>query len=254
MSDLPEWAQSLPEDYQAKLTDAAHVSGSDSFGQFIDHHNNDAAYRGQSIRIPSEDADESIVNEFKGKLLEKTPEGMFAIAPAAASDYRVPDGVEVDNADEYREVAHSLGMTQKAFGDLLTLQSMSRKSQVEAMKAEIESGQVGLRGEWGAAYDQNFEAVGRLLADAPENIRKAYNDGTMPADQLRWLHSKVELGLESNETQQQNGQGVMTPEQAALELEDLKPRFYGMKKHEPGYEAVKAKFERLMALRIGEVA
>lgn len=250
MSELPEWAESLPE----QLHDAPHLKGSESADQWLDHIKNDSAWRGQSVRIPSEDADDTVIQEFKSKLLEKTPDGLFNMSPAEAADYNLPEGVELDNADDFKEVAHSLGLTQKAFRDLIELRSMDESGRNDQAKANLDQGYESLKGEWGAAYEQNYTQVADVMRNAPESIRVAYENNAIPAEQIKWLHSLAELAAEPQEVGGQAGRGVMTPEQATLELEEIKPKFYAMKKHDPGYAVMQAKVERLIKLRMGQAA
>ena len=115
MSDLPEWAQSLPE----QLHEAPHLKGAESAEQWLDHIKNDAAWRGQSIRVPSEGADESALQSFHEQLQAKVPglmptpvddDSTSAVynqlgRPSEPSGYKVPEGVDIQNIDDYKASA-----------------------------------------------------------------------------------------------------------------------------------------------------
>jgi hypothetical protein len=264
MSDLPEWAQSLPEE----LHGAPHLSGSENVEQWVGHLKNDSAWRGQSIRVPSEGADESVMAQFHEQLREKVPSLMPTPMdddsasvvyeqmgkPKDAKGYQIPEGVELANPEEYMAAAHALDMTQKVFSRWVEMEAAGKSDQNAAIAQAMEEGYTALKSEWGAAFDERYARVGDVLQDAPESIREAYKNQSIPADQVKWLHSLADLASENVEASNQESARMMTPEQAALELEEFKPKWYAMKKHDPGYKAAQAKVERLMKLRMGQPA
>jgi len=134
------------------------------------------------------------------------------------------------------------------------VESTGASDRNESMIAALDQAYGELRTEWGAAYDSNYARVNDVLRDAPESVIEAYKSNTLPPEQVKWLHSLAELADETVEVNNQKGKGVLTPEQAALELEEFKPMYYAMKKHDPGYKAAQAKFERLLKLRMGLAA
>lgn len=261
---LPEWAQSLP----TELQDAPHLSGAKDAEAWVNQLKTDSAWRAQSVRVPSEDADEETRKDFHEQLRTKAT-GLMATPiddetraaantamgkPDESSGYTVAEGVELDDIDSYREVAHSLDMTQRTFNDLISMEVSGRADRAAAHNEVIEGGYKSLQNDWGAAFEERYEQVGGLLKDAPEGLRDLFSDRQFPADQVKWLYSLVQLAGESAEVVEQRGSRTMTPEEASLELEDFKPVFYAMKKFDPGYKAAAAKVERLVKLRMGETA
>lgn len=264
MSELPEWAQALPE----ALHDAPHVKGSQTPEQWVDHLKNDSAWRGQSIRVPSEGADESVLQQFHEQLRAKVPSLMPTPMddestsvvyeqmgkPKDPKGYKMPEGVDLPNPEEYMAAAHALDMTQKVFSRWVEMEAAGHSERNAALAKAMEDGYANLRKKWGAAYDERYAAVENVLRDAPEAIREAYQNQSIPPDQIEWMYSLAELGGESTEATTQPGKATLTPEQAALELSELQPRFYAMRKGDPGYEAVAKRIERLTRLKLGEVA
>lgn len=256
MSDLPEWAQSLPE----SLHELPHLKGAETPEAFVQQVQTDAQWRGQSIRIPKDDAGAEVWDEFKAKIHEKVPVERLGEAyarhgvPDEPSAYRIPEGIELPDADAYKKVAHSLNIAQSDFDAWLTMEASANQDKAAMAQEAHEKGYSDLRLDWGAAYDQNYKQVADVLRDAPEGVQEAYKAGTLPADQVRWLHGLAELAGESKEIQNKREYSVMTPEQAALELEEFKSTYYAMRKSDPGYKAAQAKFERLIRLKLGEAA
>ncbi|RKZ83628.1 MAG: hypothetical protein DRQ39_09290 [Gammaproteobacteria bacterium] len=70
MSELAEWTSVLPEEVRAE---APHLKGAATPGQWMEKLKNDSAWRGQSIRVPGEDADESVMSDFHTQLRDKVP-------------------------------------------------------------------------------------------------------------------------------------------------------------------------------------
>ncbi|RKZ93080.1 MAG: hypothetical protein DRQ40_08005, partial [Gammaproteobacteria bacterium] len=118
MSELAEWTSVLPEEVRAE---APHLKGAATPGQWMEKLKNDSAWRGQSIRVPGEDADESVMSDFHTQLRDKVPSLMPTPMddessgvvyeqmgkPKEASGYTIPEGVEVNNPDDYKDVALS---------------------------------------------------------------------------------------------------------------------------------------------------
>lgn len=265
MDELPEWAESLPE----VLREAPHVKGAETPEKWLQQIKNDSAWRAQSIRVPGSDADESVLSEFHEQLRAKVPsliptptdDESAAVVyaqlgkPEKAEGYKVPEDVELDNIEEYKAAAHELDMTQKAFERWISKEASGKSDRLAMLTDKLQKDYDGLKGEWGAAFDKEYGKLADLMRDAPEGVQNAYKDMTLPVEQVKWLHGLADLAQESPEVIEQKGKDdVMTPDQAAMELADIQPKFYGMRKSDPNYRAMQAKVERLTKLKLGMVA
>ncbi len=258
------WKDSLPE----QIKDAPYFKNAESVDQVLADLTNAAQWQGQSIRIPGEDATPEALGEFHQNLMSKVPglmptpntedpESLSATfaklgRPDTPDGYSVPEGVTMD-VTALKAFAHANNLTAQQFSGLVSQMNQSQAEAGEQYQAELQGQYATLNQEWGAAYEQNMTDIGKLLATAPESVQQAYKDRTLPADQLRWLHSISQLGEESAEVPGQ-GDGapvIPTPEQAELQLAELEDRLFKMEASDPAYQALNAKRMQLIAYSQG---
>jgi hypothetical protein len=276
MSELPEWATTLPESLHA----APYLKGSDTPEQFLEQVQAAANWQGNSIRIPGPDAGEADMGEFQTRVMEKIP-GLMAVPnldnqeqidaimgrlgkPQNAENYLQPEGVDVsgDELGKLKAQAHGLSMTQKQFETWLSGMSESAKQSQAATDTLLNEQKAILEKEWGGAHLERVTAIqGLLNADgAPADLRDAVNNGTLNADSMRWLFKLSQLG---EETPQIGNQADGTPraldtmeiESQLVEVENqLFEGGRAMQPSNPSYTHLVAKRMQLMKAKHGMAA
>lgn len=224
---VPEWAKTaLPETLHDLpfLKDAADES---AFKQRIV----DAGqWMGNSLRKPGPDASQEDIAAFQAKVVEIAPglmptpnledaDAMSTVfaklgRPDAADAYKVPDGVEIEGEvlGQLKALAFKANLTQKQFEAYTASVHESSKGQIDQQTVQHEQAIATLKGEWGAAYDQNIGQISALLktnATTPPYLIEQLEAGKLPADQVRWLHSIADSV--SNEDGQFHSQGGKQP-------------------------------------------
>jgi hypothetical protein len=264
MSEESSWKDNLPDG----IKDAPYFKNAESPEQVLADLTNAAQWQGNSIRLPGQDAGDSDFADFHSRLMEKVPglmptpntedaEAMNPVwarlgKPDTADGYQVPEGLVMD-VSALKAHAHNANMTQKQFGELIGRLNEEQSTASETMRNQLESDYTTLKTEWGAAYQQNMELVGKLLAGAPEAVQQAYKDGTLPTDQLRWLNSISGLGDEGAEVvgQEPSAASIPTPEQATHDLAECERRLFGMTPADPEYALLNQRRMKLIGLTMG---
>lgn len=274
MSDeatVPEWATDLPE----AMHNLPHLKASESMEGFINSVTNDASYRGNSIRIPGEDASESDVAEYRAKLqagdtnLMATPNREnademaatmgFLGMPEKAEDYKAPKDMEIDGEvlGKLKGEAHKMQMTQGQFEAQLTIMSENSSTAKEAAKQAMATDVATLETEWGATYSERMKEVGDFLAkdkSAPAEIVEAFKSKSLNATSIKWLHNMAMLGDESTEGSDQSGNssGNVTPEEARSQVQEIFGKLATLSPSSDEYRVLNAK--RVELTRMGMTA
>lgn len=231
------WKDELPEGF----ADAPFFKASETPEDVLSSIKNAAAYMGQSIRIPGEDASDEARKEFHTKVLEKAPALMFKpneddMDPFYASigrpenpdgyQYEAPEGKEVpEDFNNFAAVAHKHGLSQTQFkgilGDILQAQwdanEVAEHDHGESLK--------GLATEWGAKHDINMSQVGNFLrlTNAPSGIVELFSEKAMSVDEIKWLHSIANGTKSATELadMQDPSNDELTPEEAQVKIQEM---------------------------------
>lgn len=225
MSEEVGYFDSLPEEVKpfAKVGDTDEIKPVSQFASDI----NDAFnWMGNSLRLPGPDADPDSLKGFQEKVMEKVP-GLSVIPnaedqeamsahfaklgrPDAADSYKAPDSVQIDGEQlgQLKSIAFKANMTQQQFTDYLTTWNDANTSAVQQSVLAHEEAIATLKGEWGAAYDERVAEITAFLktnATTPPSVIEQLQQGGLPADHVRWLHSIADAV--SNEDGQFHQQG-----------------------------------------------
>jgi hypothetical protein len=237
------WHSSLPE----PLRDAPYIAKADSPEQALEHIAHAAQIVGNSTRIPKEGDPQEKWDKFFDQVkdvpgIARLPmdnddsDGLAQIlaklgAPSEPDGYG--DMPEIENFEWDDDVINDLklfaqqaGLTQMQFQTLArglgnkALQDSSLfDNRVAEMRAE-------LKNEWGAAYEDRTGLIRGWLekSDAPDDMKAMFEDGTMSADAMKWLHGVAELFKSEVKTVGKDGldyNADPTPLEAEEKIQDI---------------------------------
>jgi len=201
----------------------------------------------QSIRIPSEDADETARQEFynkvvknsNGRLMPKPDKedeaGMATIRtimgkPDESKEYGFPEVDGLSMTDDRKAFMQELALTNNLGKDqfngmvqgVLEAEAADHKLQGDAMKAAQE----GLQAEWGQAFNGKMDRIKQVASStgAPQEVQDSIRDGRAGPETLKWLDSVAETltGKSMEINQQPNvAQIGMTPAEAKIRVSEL---------------------------------
>lgn len=267
-----EWHDSLPDELKgAPIFKPAEDGTIKSVEQVVIDLTNLTQQAGNSLRMPGPDAGDDDIAAFQTKVMAKVP-GLMVMPniedadniaahfgkmgkPATAEEYKTPDieGFELSNSGEVKAQAHAMNMTQAQFSSWVTNQAAGMAAQGTALTAQHEEQTGVIKTEWGAAYEQNQIAVGKLLKEnklTPPELVEAFDKGELPATMMRYLLNLSELGAEGGTFQQQTegSDTIPVPEEAMSQLTEVENRLFakGMRPGMPEYELLVAKRNKLM--------
>lgn len=245
------WQEKLPETVRASSL----MNGVDSEEKFWKRVQDQHSFAGNSIRIPSDDAGEEAIAEFREKLKNKIPSLMevpadaddeaYAAAlkklgrPEKADDYVAP---ELDNyklSDEelafLRDTASASDMTKRQFNRLCK-KFVEGQSEQKAGYEKVRGDDAALlKKEWGALTEDRQKEVIAFAKNsgAPEHLVKAIESGKARASELLWIHSLMGASKETAAVAAQDGEntaanaGKLTPYEAEEKLAEI----YNNKSH-----------------------
>jgi len=182
---------------------------------------------GRTIVLPKEDA----TPEERAQFFQKIG------APADVSGYKTPESMATDPmVAAFREQALKTNMLPQQFEETLSWyqqqQAATQKAEFEARAAAGEKAIGDLRGEWGAAYDQNIElakrAANQFLPAKSADERKAMMgviEAAVGTEAMLRFFSKIGEGLGEDRMHTDGDPGtgdVMTPAVAKAKIEALK--------------------------------
>lgn len=233
-----DWRSSLPEQFR----EAPFIKGADSVDAALTAISNAASHMGNSIRVPSEDASAEDKQKFVDKILEKTPELMYKPTdenreqfleslgrPKKAEDYKidVEEGQELPfDFKQFSELAFENGLTQNQFKGILTKVMEQQSTEAEMAEAEHKTEMDALNKEWGMAFDQNMSRVKNYLdlTDAPEGIKKMFEEGVMSADEVKWINeiaTRTRSDVEIATQEGKSNNGALSPGEAQARINEI---------------------------------
>jgi len=263
-----DWRESLPQ----QLRDAPYIREAKTADEAFAGIKGAAEYMGNSLRIPGPDAGAEAMQKFYERVMEKAPglmrkpdtsdpESFDAILkalgkPDSADKYQLPeiDGYQIpdERIGRLKAIAHEAGLTAdqaaKLYQTMLSDEANSQANQLGEHQAQMQQ----LRGEWGLAYESRMAAARKALeaTKAPADVMAAFDNGSLAAEGIRWMYG-LSQSLGAGEGGQVASQGsqsapVMTPGEAAAQLEEIGRRIIGKRPADlaPG------EYERLAKKRI----
>lgn len=244
----PVWSDSLPED----VREWDEVKNSDAPEKFWDQMVNMRSRMGSSIRIPSDDSGEEDRAAFYKKLQDKVPGLMVSPdfdkeetladmyskmgRPKEAKDYKAPEfknskgekieGAGAKLAESFKEAAFKAGLSQKRYEEVLSSLISPAIGENEKAAGLRLADKAKLAETWGAAHERNSTIVANFLAqtDAPKGVTDALTAGTVDSTTMVWLHNMAtkSLGKGENFQQDNSASGVMTPDEAAIKISEIR--------------------------------
>jgi len=242
VSDNLDWKSSLPDDLKNDPT-LSNFKDIESLAKTVVHQQKQM---GSRIPIPK---DEAGFNELYTKLGR----------PEAASDYelKTPEGMDAyfnENAlNQFREVAHKIGLNQKQVNALLDYQAgvinYELENQPATLSAQKEESEAYLKKEWGADYNKQIKAAQRALqVYGDEDIVELMN--TSAGNHPAVIKMFARLGAEITEDMTQNTQNNYLAT-SRLDAQDEISATYSNANHpyhKQGHPEHKAAVERMRQL------
>jgi len=229
------WLASLPEELQIS-PDLQDIKSVEALAEnFIER----GKHVGASIRIPSEDASKEDWSKFHSRLVERVPNLMPTPdftdkdsvndimtrmgKPEAAGKYKDPEGMELPNGADLRELAFNLNLTQSQYEGLVkgTFDKMNSDNEVSALQQT--ENLMNLKKDWGLAFDEKIGRVGALLEimEAPEPLKNAFKENAMDTALVKWLDDiSAAIGTEGGNLFNEETE-VMTPLDAQTRLDEI---------------------------------
>jgi hypothetical protein len=229
------------------------------------------SYRGNSIRIPSEEAGEEQLKEFTEKLMkvpgvtripgEDDAEGWNNIyqqlgRPSAPEEYKFDEveGFSGDPESEgaFRKLAHEHGLTAKQANAVHQWLGSNIAKEETASAAASQESMGRLRGEWGQAFDHKLsvatnaaQALSEKIPGLGEYFDQMANKG-YDASMVRLMSMVGEMLGESGAISV-NPRTSMTPEEARAKINDIRNNAQHPANNEfdPGYEKAREEVIRL---------
>lgn len=232
-----DWRESLPEDLRSE----ASLQDINSIDDLAKSYVNSQKMIGNSLRIPSEDASEEVLNEFYGKL-----EGVKGVARLDSNDIHsklgwpedkaayaegLPEGVEIDQArfEKYAELAHESKMTKEQFQGLIKLNAAEAQAQAEANEKSYLEGQNKLKEIWGQDFENRIqgaqEAAKMYSEKYPEAMEQLLNSDMSNNPAVLSMFSELYSAMKETGVVDAKSSGPnygMTPDEARAQIADIR--------------------------------
>lgn len=221
------------------------------------------SYRGNSIRIPSQDASEADRLEATEKLVKHFPNLMYKPdlenpeenrefmrtigLPESPDKYMMPEGISQEDAKDFAELAHNVGLTNRQFQELTKAFHNMNQEQSAAYQQQVEEGAARIKEMWGMATDDNIQQAAKFadMTKAPEIVKQAMSNPEV----MSWVYGlSKNIGEGSEVAKQQNSPQHRTPAEAEARLSEI----YNNSAHpffnqrDPGHAAAIALVTKLM--------
>lgn len=212
-----DWRENLTKVAPEYVTEWDEFKNADSPEKFFDQLKNHRSMIGQSVRIPGSEAGEEQLSEFYNKLQSKVP-GLMRTPnpddpnqvrdvfsklglPEKPDDYNVAENIGIDSETlgAYRALAHEAGLTKAQFNKFISDLGGRSKQSAEQTDAQRKEDIAGLRGEWGAAFEQRAGICAKVAqrTGAPEGLCQAIEKGEADSKTMKWLYSlSTQMGSE----------------------------------------------------------
>ena len=235
------------------------------------NHKDLQSHLGNSIRIPSQEADDAQWGEFRNKLHTKVPglialpkdgdeEGMKSYRKALGipddpKEYSLDDitGKEIqdERLDFLKGLAHKHNLTPTQFKSVLSEVVKSDLEAVDAQMTQVKESRGEIYKEWGEAFKDRVTQINEFLerSGAPAGLLESAKSEMVGGETLKWLHSMVAaLGGEANNLnlhhQQTPNNGRLDPAEAMQRADEIYEQLMKLNQGDPQYDVlVKKRFE-----------
>jgi hypothetical protein len=204
------------------------------------------SFRGNSIRIPSENASEDVWNEFNEKLqkvngvvrlpAEDDADGWGNFfqtlgRPADANGYVFEGseefGTDPESDHAFAEAAFEAGLTRQQAEKIYNHLTGNLKESSEAIMAEKQAGYDGLKQKWGAAYDQNLsiaQNASKMMSDRIPGLMDYFDSVADQGGDHMMVDLMYEFGKLAGETGaiETSKSAAMTPSEAKLQIAEIR--------------------------------
>lgn len=140
---MPELSEFLPHDMDGRDALLSKFGGEDGVARMAKSYQELEGYRGRSVALPSDGADDdqwrSIMSKFG--------------APSSPGEYRLPEGMDEEMATPFRGQAHDAMLTQKQFEKLAKNAQDRTALAVDGMADERKASIESIKEQFGAKYD-----------------------------------------------------------------------------------------------------
>ncbi|GAF72364.1 unnamed protein product [marine sediment metagenome] len=201
MSD-EDWRDQLPEELQ----EAPYFKSAESIDQVLSDLTNAAQLQGNAIRRPDDDATEEDIDAFREKIAPWLPGPVEPEVIQAEALTEFPD----DASEEMQAYAKELGLTESQFIKLRDRAEAETEINAETMAAHKQNTRDSLRQLWDYDLDHRTQQVATFLntPGTPTALIASYENGSIDAATMVWLHALSEQGLEESQMAGQLGAGA----------------------------------------------
>ncbi len=228
------------------------------------------AYRGKSIRLPSEEAGDEDRQAFYDRLQEKVPdlmrkptgenldETLRALGHVPPEEYVMPEidsqGVKLNDAEAvaFQQVARKHGLTQAQYQGIVADMTQANIETALANQQASADDSAALQTEWGAAHESRIRQISNFAeaSGAPTELVNALKAGQVKSATAKWLYSLVESYSKGGGKQfdvPPQAPGVLTPADAELEAQAIRKNNDHPYNNPgaPGHEAAKKRMREL---------
>ncbi len=260
------WTESLPEGVQAWQE----VQTSKDADSFWDQMSNMRSAIGTSVRIPSAEAGDEDMQAFKDKIAkvpgvtffdESDPSSLYdrlgRPAEPGGYEWTAVEGFQDDPEIEgqFRKLAHESGLSREQADKVHQWLADNITTEQNDSKASFDHDMSVLKGEWGAAFDQNTNiarsTVKMLDGKVPGFADYLNESGAGNATAfIKVMHQLGSIFGEQGVQDFQNANEIMSPHEARLQIGEIRnnPTHPFNNELDPGHEAAKQKVMGLYKL------
>ena len=235
---ITSWRDSLPDDLKSapSLQDVNDVTTLAK--RFIDT----KSMVGNSIRLPSGEAGQDVIDSVVSKILENESLGLMKKPnsdnladvyaqlgrPDDPGGYQAPEGTDAETFGALATKAHELGLSKQQYETLSAAHAEMVNMQMQQMDETRQEGVFQLKGEWGPAFDEKVGRSGNMIKamGGHEGLEGALSSGSLDAATLRFFDMvATHLGSENSQVAKQLGGATqMTTDELKQRRDELTSR------------------------------
>lgn len=207
----------------------------------------DAAKKLDLVFIP---ADEKKREEAEAGIFERLgrPKDKTGYPEIKSIVKEMPEGIQVDEG-QLRDTASRLGLTKKGYATLVT-ETVEAAKKAAQMNGEQRA---ALKKELGDAMDERLKSAAitaKKLGRSDEYVQKLRNGAVSVEEARAWLETAKALGDEGSGLGGRDPTlpAKLTPDEAKMQLSELRRGKALMDEYDPGHEAAVKKLHELTAM------
>lgn len=205
-------------------------------------------YRGDSVRIPKEDATPEEWGKFYDKVRPATPEGYNVSFPDVGGTVNWPDG----DKQWVTKLAHSLGLSQRQVQGFVQAHSERLSENAKSMDVQRREAIVEIEKEYGATFKRDVALANRALQWAGgDDLLTFVKESGIGAEPV-FIRSMLKIGKRFADENVIVGEvsGVMTKDEALARIANMRAEAGGAfnDPRHPGHREAVAEMQRLYSL------